>query len=63
MASKRDAAMELAHRWEQDAFGYERQAKGAEYSPIEKRLLDMHARVKRACANELKLTAGKLGNG
>lgn len=64
MASKRDLADSLADRWDREAFGYEQQAKtGVDYSTIERRLLEMHARVKRGCANELRIESRKIARG
>ena len=49
---------EIALRWEREASDLERAAKTA--TPVERRLLEMHARVKRACAQELRLDAQRL---
>ncbi len=60
--SERDALKALHERWTREAFGYEQDArrKSAEYSAIERRMLDMHARVKHGCAQELKRELEKL---
>lgn len=53
--SERDTLKALADRWVIEASGYEKNARDkGEYTPIERRMLDMHARVKRGCAEELK---------
>ena len=52
--SERDALKELAERWKREAFGYEQDARRGDYSQMERRLLQMHARVKHADADELK---------
>lgn len=59
--SSRDFALELADRWEHEAFGYENRVRRGDYvTPVEKRLLEMHARVKLACAQELRSEALKV---
>jgi hypothetical protein len=64
MASNRDLAADLAGAWESEAGSLERLAKtGKDNTPIEKRLLEMHARVKRACAQELRNEAAKVRRG
>ncbi len=63
MASRRDLADDLSARWDREANGYEQQARNAEYSATERKLLEMHARVKRACANELRMEARKVSRG
>lgn len=62
MASKTIAqfAEDHARRWDSEAFRLEQQAKDAP-SAIEKRLMEMHGRVKRACAQELRLAANRHG--
>jgi hypothetical protein len=62
MASRRDVALELADRWDREAFGYERDARTGDYTPTERRLLEMHARVKRGCASELRIEMRKISN-
>lgn len=50
----------LAERWEREAFDLERMRKSTgEYTLAERRLLEMHARAKRGCAQELKLELAK----
>lgn len=61
--SSRDMADELAERWDREASGYESQARSPEYSANERRLLEMHARVKRGCANQLRTEARKITRG
>lgn len=64
MASKRELADSIADLWDREARGYEQQAKtGADYSAIERRLLEMHARVKRACAQHLRIEFRKIARG
>ena len=50
---------DMATRWEREASDLERAAKTAE-TPIERRLQEMHARVKRGCAQDLRLEAQKV---
>lgn len=56
---------ELINRWEREAGGLEKQAddKSQDYSEIERRLLRMSARVKRADANELRIEAQRVRRG
>jgi hypothetical protein len=61
-SSKRDALAALAERWTNEAFGYESALRHRpnEYSPKERGLLEMHARVKHACAAELKAELARI---
>lgn len=52
--SDRDHGLKLAERWINEAFSLEQQARSGEHPALEKKLLDMHARVKHGCAQELK---------
>ena len=58
--SEREVAAPLAERWKREAFGYEQQARSGEYTAIEKRMLNMHARVLHACSDELKRELGRV---
>lgn len=60
----RDLATELCNRWDRDASALEREAEhGQAYSKAERAQLRMHARVKRSCANELRIEARKVRRG
>lgn len=50
-----DRLFALAQKWERDASDLDRSKNNSDYSAIERRLLEMHARVKRGCAQELKI--------
>ncbi len=50
---------EVSLRWDREASDLERAAARAD-TPIERRLQEMHARVKRGCAQELRLEAQKV---
>lgn len=64
MASKRDLGEELSSRWDREASSLEQQARNdPACTAIEKRMLDMHARVKRGCAIELRLESRKVTRG
>lgn len=52
-------ATDLAMRWDREASDLERAAKTAD-TPIERRLQEMHARVKRGCAQDLRLEVQKV---
>jgi hypothetical protein len=56
MTAERDTPLhQMALRWEREASGYERQADGKnDLNDMERRLLRIHARIKRVCATELK---------
>ncbi len=45
---------DLVHRWRRDACALNEQARGR--TGVERRLIEMHARVKDACAGELERT-------
>jgi len=63
MASERWTNV-LAQRWEQEAFALDRMATDvARYDAGDRKLLRMQARIKRACAQELRIEAGKLRRG
>lgn len=54
----------MVERWLRQAHGYEIQANGkGDYTDIERELLKMHARVKRADAQELKEEISKVRRG
>jgi len=56
--------LELCDRWDRQATELEKMAEnGAEYTAAEKKLLRMHARVKRGDANELRIEARKIRHG
>lgn len=61
----RDWIMRLCDRWDREAFELEKMAdrKGTEHTELERRMLRLHARVKRGNANELRIEARKLSNG
>lgn len=62
MASK-DWITKLGERWDHEAHDLERKAKAsAELTPIERRLMEMHARVKRGCAQDLRLALQNVVN-
>lgn len=62
MASK-DWNTQLGERWDREAHDLERKAKAsAELTPIERRLMEMNARIKRGCAQELRLEQQKVVN-
>jgi hypothetical protein len=62
MASK-DWITKLGERWDQEASVLERKAKAAkDLSTIERRLMEMHARAKRGCAQDLRLEQQKVVN-
>lgn len=46
---------DLVEHWTREARDLEADAKRATTTPAQKRLLEMHARVKRGCAQELRL--------
>lgn len=55
MTNDRNPLQALVERWEREASGYDNTARsGGEYTSIERRLLEMHARVKHGCAGDLK---------
>ena len=55
MASK-GSITKLGERWDQEASVLERKAKASnDLTLIERRLMEMHARVKRGCAQDLRL--------
>ncbi|MBN8885919.1 MAG: hypothetical protein J0I77_09385 [Rudaea sp.] len=56
---------ELADKWVREAYALERQAeaKHADWTVIERRLMDMRARTIRVCAQELRDEAGKVRRG
>jgi hypothetical protein len=58
--SDKDAALKLADKWLNEAFSLEQQARSGGCSPMEKKLLDMHARVKHGAAQELKIEMQKV---
>ena len=62
-AMKGHKPADLIDKWNNDARDLERDAGRATTTPDQKRLLNMHARVKRACAIELRalLERGKDG--
>ncbi len=49
---------QLVSHWDREANALDRQAEDRQHSQIERRLLAMHARVKRACAAELRRIVG-----
>jgi|GEM_PF-1929705 len=65
MASSRTWTDELCNRWDSEASGLERLAElpNADYSAVDRKLMNMHARIKRACAQELRLESRKLRRG
>ncbi len=65
MRSSKPWAITLADRWDNEAFGLEKMAdaRSSEHTEAERKLLRMHARVKRGCAQELRTEARKLSNG
>ena len=65
MSSNRTWTDELCDRWDREAGGLERLAdlRDAEYSAVDRKLMHMHARIKRACAQELRLESRKLRRG
>ena len=65
MASSRIWADEMCDRWEREASGLERLAnlRDADYSAVDRKLMQMHARIKRVCAQELRLESRKLRRG
>jgi hypothetical protein len=65
MASKTEVRDDITARWEREATGYERQAEDvkSDLTPIDRKLLQMHARVKRGCANELRIEMRRITRG
>ena len=66
MASSRTTwAEDMCERWEREAFGLERLAdlRDADYTAVDRKLMHMHARIKRACAQELRLESRRLRRG
>jgi hypothetical protein len=65
VSPKRDPLRELADKWERESHGLNREAelKSADWTNTERRLLDMHARIKRVCADELRQELAKVRRG
>lgn len=55
-------ADDMARGWDNEAHQLDRSAPNAPTS-FERRLIEMHARVKRACAQELRLAAARMPRG
>jgi hypothetical protein len=47
--------MELAAKWEREAYEAESMAKNTDYNQLEQKMLRQQANVRRGCAQELKL--------
>jgi hypothetical protein len=63
MASAKHWTLALAERWDREARDLERKANTSkDASATEKRLMEMHGRVRRGCAQELRLEHSKLVN-
>lgn len=56
MATDRQHLLDLARRWDAEADSLERalDCVGTDHEPSERHLLAMHARIKRACAYDLR---------
>lgn len=52
---ERDRAERLAKKWETEAVSLDRLAETAGYTTVERMVLRRHARIKRSCAQELRL--------
>ena len=63
--SERDALRALADKWEREIYSLERQpeAKNADWTSMEQRLMKMQARGMRLCATELKDELNKVRRG
>ena len=63
--SDRDAFRSLAEKWEREIYSLERQAeaKHADWTNIERRLMAMQARGMRLCVQELKDELNKVRRG
>jgi hypothetical protein len=63
--TERDDALAMANKWEREASELERSAgdQRRDWNPVERKLMGMHARVKRGCAQELKLEMMKVRRG
>ena len=61
--SDREYAVDLAGRWEKEAFDLDQMARRDDYTPLEARMLRCQATAKRGCAQELKLELGKVRRG
>jgi len=63
--SDADVARNLASKWDTEAFDLERgiERPGNAYTREEKQLLQMHARIKRTCAAELRNEINRVRRG
>jgi len=60
--NKRDVLETMAARMDGLAYELERQSRNLEHSAKERTMLDLRARERRACAQELRLEAAKVTN-
>jgi len=62
--SDRDVALEIAGKWEREAYDLEQMsARNGSYTELERRMLKLRATVKRTDAQELKLEMQRVRRG